>query len=568
MADRYALAFIPVVLGLAGVSWFLTGDASRALAVLVVATPCPLVLAAPVAIVSGISSAARDGVIVKDGGALEALAATQTVLFDKTGTLTVGRPRVTFIAAAPGEDPAAVLRLAASLEQFSPHVLGRALVAEAVSRGVELIPPRSVVERPGAGISGEVDGHVVEVGGAGIGGAERRAEWLASAYRRADRDGSTAVTITVDHARVGVVLLGDELRVDTPRALRALRRAGVHRVVMVSGDRLDVAEPVGRSIGVDEVFADRTPAEKVAVVRAECATRPGVTAMVGDGVNDAPALAAADLGVAMGARGATASSEAADVVLVVDRLDRLATGVRAAARSTTIARQSVLGGMGLSFLGMGFAAAGLLAPVAGAIAQEIIDVLAIGNALRARRRPRGWTTGTDVPPQWSEHLAHGHGPMRLFLDELRMTADRLDEYPPDDARIAVRELAQRIRSEILPHEHTDESEVYPSVAARIGGDDPLAAMSRTHQEIFHLASKLDRLVETSDDSGFDDTEVSDARRFLYSLEAVLRLHFAQEEELLSRLDTHVELHQSAARRLGPLVSPDETNRPVRRSSKR
>jgi soluble P-type ATPase len=474
---------------------------------------------------------------------LEALAATRTVLFDKTGTLTVGRPRVTFIAAAPACNPTAVLRLAASLEQFSPHVLGRALVAEAVSREVELLPPHDVIERPGAGISGEVDGHVVEVRAAEIERRETGAEWLASAYRRAARDGSTAVTITVDDEPAGVTLLTDDVRVDTPRALRALRGAGVDRVVMVSGDRLDVAEPIGRSIGVDEVFADRTPAEKVAVVRAECATRPGVTVMVGDGVNDAPALAAADLGVAMGARGATASSEAADVVLVVDRLDRLGTGVRTATRSTAIARQSVLGGMSLSFLGMGFAAAGLLAPVAGAIAQEIIDVLAIGNSLRAQRRPRAWRTGTDVPPEWTEHLVHGHGPMRLLLEELRMTADRLDEYPSGAARIAVGDLAERIRSQILPHEQMDESEVYPRVAARIGGDDPLAAMSRTHQEIFHLASMLDRLVETSGVEGLDDTELSEARRLLYSLDAVLRLHFAQEEELLSRLDTRLEFHQ-------------------------
>jgi heavy metal translocating P-type ATPase len=543
MADRYALAFVPVVLSLAGVSWFLAGDASRALAVLVVATPCPLVLAAPVAIVSGISSAARDGVIVKDGGALEALAATRTVLFDKTGTLTVGRPRVTFIAAAPGEDPAAVLRLAASLEQFSPHVLGRALVAEAVSRGLELLPPRAVIERPGAGISGEVDGHAVEVGGEADGDGAGRAEWLVSAYRRAARDGSSAVTITVDHERAGVILLTDELRVDTPRALRALRSVGVDRVVMISGDRLDVAEPIGRSIGVDAVLADRTPAEKVAVVRAECAVRPGVTVMVGDGVNDAPALAAADLGVALGARGATASSEAADVVLVVDRLDRLATGVRTAARCRVIARQSVLGGMGLSLLGMGFAAAGLLAPVAGAIAQEIIDVLAIGNSLRVRRRPRAWRTGAGVPPDWTVHLAHGHAPMRLLLEDLRVTADRLDQYSSDAARLAVSDLARRIRSEILPHEHTDEADVYPRVAARIGGDDPLAPMSRTHQEIFHLASMLDRLVETTEVAGFDNDEISEARRLLYSLDAVLRLHFAQEEELLSRLDTSLELHQ-------------------------
>ena len=537
LADRYALVFIPVVLAAASIAWLFTGEMVRALAVLVVATPCPLVLAAPVAIVSGISGAARQGVIVKDGAALEAMADTRTVLFDKTGTLTSGRARLVATIAAPEVEPAALLRLAASVEQASPHVLASVLVAEARARGLALSEPHVVHEQPGAGVTGQVDGRLVAVGSIASVLTSPAPDWFDAGRRRARREGCSTVAVAVDGIPAGLFLLTDELRTDTPRALRALRRAGVDRVVMVSGDRLEVAEPLGRSVGVDEVYADRSPAEKVDVVRLEAGARPGTTVMVGDGVNDAPALAAADLGVAMGTRGATASSEAADAVLVVDRLDRLAAGISTAKRSRAIARQSVLLGMSLSFVGMGFAAVGALAPVAGALAQEAIDVAAIANALRALRRPRSETGGVDVPAAWSHQLAGGHGPLRLLLDDVRGVASTLEDLSPRDALEALRSLCERIRAEVVPHERRDESDIYPNVAATLAGDDPLASMSRAHQEIFHLAALLDRLVTDPVATDLEPADLSEARRLLYALDAVLRLHFAQEEELLVSLTT-------------------------------
>jgi len=372
--------------------------------------------------------------------------------------------------------------------------------------------------------------------------SEPAPDWFEAGQRRARREGAGTVAVAVDGQTAGLLLLADELRTDTPRALRALRRSGVDRVVMVSGDRLEVAEPIGRSVGVDEVYADRTPAEKVDIVRLESTARPGTTVMVGDGVNDAPALAAADLGVAMGARGATASSEAADVVLVVDRLDRLAAGITTARRARTIARQSVVLGMGLSFVGMGFAAVGLLPPIAGALTQEAIDVAAIANALRVLRRPRTDLGHRTVPDTWTHQLAGGHGPLRLLLDDLRTTAATLDDLPDDDAMRVLRTLCERIRDELLPHERLDESEIYPNVAAALAGDDPLASMSRVHQEIFHLTALLDRLVTDTTVDDLDPADRSEVRRLLYALDAILRLHFAQEEELLTSLTTDAGAH--------------------------
>ena len=533
LADRYALVFIPVVVAAAGLAWAVTGDSVRALAVLIVATPCPLVLAAPVAIVAGISAAARDGVIVKDGGALEAMADTRTVLLDKTGTLTRGDARLVTVITPPGGESSEVLRLAASVEQASPHVLAAAIVHSAVSQGVPLEEPRGVREEHGSGVVGEVGGHLVAVGAPAMIAPDDEPGWLSAARRRARREGCVTIAVAIDGKPSGAMLFVDELRTDTPRALRALRRAGVERIVMLSGDRLEVAEPIGHSVGVDAVFADRSPAQKVDVVRLEAAAHAGTTVMVGDGVNDAPALAVADLGVAVGARGATASSEAADVVLVVDRLDRLADGIEAAGRARRIAHQSVLAGMGLSFAAMALAAFGLLPPVAGAITQEIIDVAAVANALRAVRRPS--RTTTDVPDTWRHQLAGEHAPLRLLLDDVRSTAALLDSLSEAEAGRALEAVAARIRDELIPHEQRDESTVYPSVSSVLPGDDPLAALSRTHQEVFHLTSLLDRLVADTRDTGLEPADRREAQRILYALDAVLRLHFAQEEELLTSL---------------------------------
>ena len=544
LADRYALFFVPLTLAVAAGAW-LTGSPVRALAVLMVATPCPLVLAAPVAIVSGIAQVARHGVVVKDGSALEGLASATVVLFDKTGTLTAGRPRVTAVVPAPGQDPNEVLGLAASLEQASPHVLAAAVVAEAAGRRLALTHAERVEEVPGSGISGMVDGRPVRLGSLEHVVGNDPEPWVRRVARRAGREGSSVVFVAVAGIPAGALLLADEIRTDTPRALRALRRAGLQRLVMVTGDHGAVADAIGAALGLDAVYADRSPAEKVDVTRAE-SDGPGMTLMVGDGVNDAPALAAADLGVAMGARGATASSEAADVVLVVDRLDRLALGIRLAKRARAIARQSVVLGMGLAFAAMAFAAFGYLPPVGGALLQEAIDVAAIANALRVLRRPSWDRPPEPVPEAWRRQLHSHHAELQPRLDEIRSTADQLESLDPSDAMARLRHVGDMLAHEILPHEELDEVEVYPAVAQRLGGEDPLAAMSRTHREVFHLGTSFERLVDDLSDAEPTAADTTEARRLLYALDAILRLHFAQEEELFVSLAPEHVSHAASA----------------------
>jgi heavy metal translocating P-type ATPase len=383
LADRYALWFLLFSLAAAGLAWAVAGPA-RAVAVLVVATPCPLILAAPVALVAGMSVAARRGVVVKGGGVLERLAQGTTLLLDKTGTLTSGRPAVTAVWPARPWSEADLLRMAASLDQESGHVLAGAVVGAARERGAGLALPRQAEEVPGEGIRGLVDGHRVAVGKAawcGIGGTAGVPGWAAAARRRARRDGSLTVFAAIDGEPAGVMILDDPVRPDAARTIRALRAGGIRRVVMVTGDRAEVAANVSGIIGVDEVLSEQTPGGKLAAVRAE--RRRGTVIMVGDGINDAPALALADVGIAMGARGATASSQAADAVLTVDRLDRLGEVMWLARRTRRIALQSVLAGMAMSVAAMAVAAAGWLPAVWGALLQEAIDLAVILNALRA-----------------------------------------------------------------------------------------------------------------------------------------------------------------------------------------
>ncbi|WP_115509846.1 heavy metal translocating P-type ATPase, partial [Glycomyces dulcitolivorans] len=322
LADRFAAAFVPLTLAVAGLAWAVSGEAVRAVAVLVVATPCPLLLAAPVAVMGGLSRAAAHGVIVKGGAALERLAAGRTMLFDKTGTLTRGRPELAAVAAGPDFAAEEVLRLAASLDQASSHVLAAAIVTAARRREAQLAAAEGVRERPGYGVEGTVAGRRVRLGKAAWAFGEDPPEWAERARRRAALDGSLTVFVAVDRRPAGVLMLADPLRPDAPRMMRALRRAGIARTVLLTGDRADMAETVGRAMGVDEVFAERDPAGKLDVVRAEQERAP--TIMVGDGINDAAALAAAGVGVALAGRGASASTEAADVVLTADRVDGLA----------------------------------------------------------------------------------------------------------------------------------------------------------------------------------------------------------------------------------------------------
>lgn len=377
LADRYAAAFVPFTLALAGLGWLASGELVRAVAVLVVATPCPLILATPVAIVSGLSRAARRGVVVRDGAALETLGRARTLLVDKTGTLTTGRPRASETLTAPGVDRDEMLRLAASVEQLSPHVLAAAVVQEASGRGLTMSTPTEVMEEPGKGVSGRVEGRLVQVGQL----TGDVSPWAAQVRRRAESNGTATVWVTLDGVPAGALLLQDPVRDDAPQTVHRLRRSGFTRLVMLTGDRPRVAAEVARVVGVDDVVDQCTPESKVDRVRLE--SQRAVTVMVGDGVNDAPALAAAQVGVAMGATGATASADVADAVLTVDRLERLADVVEIARRSRRIAVQSATVGMGLALVAMGFAALGLLAPVVGAFLQEGIDVVVILNALRA-----------------------------------------------------------------------------------------------------------------------------------------------------------------------------------------
>jgi heavy metal translocating P-type ATPase len=390
LADRYAIWFLLVTIIVAGGAWIATGDPIRALAVLVVATPCPLILAVPVAIVSGVSLAARHGVLVKGGGVLETLARVSVLVIDKTGTLTAGRASLVATHAIKGFVANDVLRFAASLDQASNHVVAEALVAAAREQGLTLVAPTDVREVAGAGVKGRVDGHPVVIGGVGF---VREQSGFVDDLVTADtaREGNIVVAVAIDGRAAGALVLADSIRPEAAAVLAAFRKRGVRRIVLASGDHAGVSNAVGARLNVDEVKSGLTPQDKVATVIAERAN--GLVMMIGDGVNDSPALAAADVGIAMGARGAAPSSEAADAVLLVDRLDRIVEVIDVARRSRRIALQSVAAGIGLSFAAMIVAAFGYLPPVQGALFQEVIDVAVILNALRAlREQPFRQTT--------------------------------------------------------------------------------------------------------------------------------------------------------------------------------
>src|SRR5438093_8377370 len=538
LADRYALLFIPVTLVIAGLAWAISGDPVRALAVLVVATPCPLILAAPIAIVAGISRAAKRGIIVKGGGALETLARGTVLLFDKTGTLTSGIPEVADVEVFGGINPEELLRLAASLDQVSPHVLGAAIVRAARQRGLALSFPVDVSEEPGSGIEGTVDGRRVSVGKSSwVSGGRGLPARARDIRRRSAMEGSSAVFVAIDGEVTGGLILDDPIRPDTPRVIRTLRRAGIKRVVMVTGDHPDVAESVGISIGVDRILSERDPTDKVDAVKAE--GDGGVTVMVGDGVNDAPALAAADVGVAMGARGATASSEAADVVLVVDRLDRLAEAIRIATRSRGIAVESVLIGLGLSFGGMILGAVGLLPVVGGALFQEAIDVAVILNALRALSGGRAARQRAGLGSNVGDRFRDEHREFIPWLARIRTVADRLESYSPVEARDELQQIRWFLTERLPQHEEEEEAAVYPVVSRLMGGEDPMGTMARAHLEIDHLSRVFVHLVDDVPPEGPAPEDLVDLRRVLYGLHAILRLHFAQEEEAYSWLASEV-----------------------------
>ncbi|KXK59876.1 ATPase P [Micromonospora rosaria] len=525
LADRYAAAFVPFTLVLAGLGWLLSGDVVRAVAVLVVATPCPLLLATPIAIVSGLSRVARRGVLVRDGGSLELLGRARTLLMDKTGTLTAGRPRAAETVVPPGGDRDEVLRLAASVEQLSPHVLAAALVAQARERGLALTAPTEVTEEPGRGVSGRVDGRRIRVGQV----AGELPDWAARARDRAEVVGRSTVWVSDDSGPVGAVLLEDPVRPDARRTVRRLRQAGLTRLVMLTGDRPRIAEQVAQAVGVDESLAQCSPAGKVARVRAEAGR--AITVMVGDGVNDAPALAEAHVGVAMGATGATASADVADAVLTVDRLDRLADAVEIARYARRVAVQSATVGMGLAVVAMLVAAAGRLPPVAGAFLQEGIDVVVILNALRALG---GGLRRRDVPAGTRDLLdryAGQHRAVRAAVTRVRDAADLVATRPDaPECLPAVREAYRRLTEQVLPHEADEERQLYPALAQPLGSTEATATMSRAHLEIRRLVDRIGGHLAQAGDARLRPDQIPDLLASLYGLDAVLRLHLTQEEE--------------------------------------
>ena len=537
LADRFALGFVGVTAVATGAAWW-AGGATRAVAVLVVATPCPMILAAPAAFVAGLSRAARRGIIVRSGAVLERLAGVRTVLLDKTGTVTQGRPELVRILVAPGWDAREVLALAASVDQMSPHVVAESIVRAAGMRDSRLEIPEEVEESPGSGVRGRVADRWVAVGGESYVVTGPSPRWARVAHRQARREGALTAWVSVDEDLVGVLVLADPPRAEAARTVRALRNGGIRRVVLLTGDRVDVAEGIGAVIGVDEVLAERTPAEKLEEVARE--STGAATAMVGDGINDAPALALAHVGVAMGARGASAASEAADVVVMVDRLDRVVEALAVARRTRRIALESVAVGTGLSLVAMAVAGAGGLPAVAGAVLQECIDAAVIANALRARAAGAG-ADGAHLPAdasQMGRRFHEQHREVAAVLDELGEAADAAETSDAAGAIAAARRVHQHLVAAVLPHELAEEQDLYPVLREFLGGRDPLGTMSRGHAEIAHRVGRLGRLLDDLEDGTTDAADVAELRSMLYGLQAIVALHTAQEEEsLLSLVET-------------------------------
>ncbi len=535
LADRYALGFLALTLVLASAAWIIEGNLIRALAVLVVATPCPLILAAPAAIIAGVSRAARHGIIVKGGGPLETLARTRVLLLDKTGTVTAARPEVVAVEAFGSCSADEIVRSAASLEQVSAHPYAPAILSEARSRGIALPFPANVHEQMGSGIAGEVDGRRVALGQlAFVAPSAARTPELRSVELRTAVEGSSGVFVAIDGALAGALIVQDPIRPEASRALRSLRGLGVRHIHLVTGDHPDVAELVGDVLGVDRVFAERAPDEKVEVVR--LVRSEGVTAMVGDGINDAAALALADVGIAMGARGATAASEAADVVLTSDRFEGIPLAIKIAQRSRRIALESVAVGMGLSLLAMAFAAAGYITPVAGALLQEGIDVLVILNALRALGGAQPVAARGAEAKRLAQALADEHRALRPHVSELAALASRLETMPGIEARSQLERLREILEKELLPHEREEQRAAYPLIESMLREEDPTGPLIQTHHEIHRLTRLYGRLVAQLPPEGPGREDFRDLRRVLYGLHAILTLHFSQEEELYSLLD--------------------------------
>jgi heavy metal translocating P-type ATPase len=377
LADRYSLPFTIMAFAIAITMWVLTGQAIRFLEVIIVATPCPLLLAAPIALVSGMARASHFGIIVKTGAALERLAEAESFAFDKTGTLTRGELSVDTVKTFGNYRPEELLGLAASLEQNSNHVVARAVTSDAMAKRIKPAKAKHIQEISGLGMEAQLKGQAIIIGRLSL----LQTRNVAIPKQLSLELNQTAIYVSVDGELAGYITFTDELRSETPATLKRLKQLGVRETIMVTGDNQTSATAVAKQLGISHVHAEALPADKLRVL-SESKHRPMI--FVGDGVNDAPILTAADVGIALGVRGSTAASESADMVIMLDDLSRVAAAYQIAKQTFRIASQSILVGIGLSLILMGIFATGKFPPLAGAILQEVVDVVVIFNALRAR----------------------------------------------------------------------------------------------------------------------------------------------------------------------------------------
>ena len=377
LADRYAVPFTFLAFAIASAAWLVSGDAIRFLEVIVVATPCPLLLAAPIAVISGMARASRYGIIVKTGLALERMAEAKTIAFDKTGTLTKGIPNVDKVITSGTHNQQEVLSLAASLEQNSNHIIAHAVVEAAKAQNLKYQKAKHVKEISGLGLQAQVKGKQVLVGRLSL--LIDRGVNLPANFK-AEKINKTVVYVAIDGSLAGIITMTDELRPESAATLERLQDLGIKDILMVTGDNKAAAEAIATKVGITQVYAETLPADKLHVID-EVENRPLI--FVGDGVNDAPVLTAADVGVALGARGSTAASESADMVIMLDDFSRVATATEISKRTFGIARQSILIGIGLSLILMVVFSTGKFTALSGAIIQEGVDVFVIFNALRA-----------------------------------------------------------------------------------------------------------------------------------------------------------------------------------------
>jgi heavy metal translocating P-type ATPase len=377
IADRYSMWFTIVSFIIAGSAWVVSGDSLRFLQVLVVATPCPLLLGAPIALISGMSRAAKHGIIIKTGSAIEKLASIETIAFDKTGTLTAGTPVITKVETFGSNKKNDVLAVAAALEQSSTHVLANAIVTAAEKAKVKVQKAKHIKEHSGLGLHGRIGGKDVKIGRLQYmldSDIDMPKGWKQSSVT------STTSFVSINNSLAGILHFSDPVRTEAKSMLSRIKKSGIKHSLMVTGDNQKTADTIAKQLGITDVQANCLPADKIHAI--ERVTKKPV-AFVGDGVNDAPVLTASDIGIALGARGSTAASESADVVIMLDDVSKVADGVEIAQRTFSIARQSILIGILISLGLMGVFATGKFKPVYGAALQEVVDVVVIINALRA-----------------------------------------------------------------------------------------------------------------------------------------------------------------------------------------